>query len=233
MRSVKKIIISGMMVFLFTCFVLPVTAEAYVIRAAEIYRQAQNENHQFMNWLKQYNRAIDTQNQEGDTAYCMALKNHDVRIQRLLLSYGASMRQACVHKYRQQTNQNARNVSNRNVNQASITSGNTSYLWWGLGALAVGGGVAAIASSGGGGSHHKSSSTNTNTDPDDDPSGVEPGGDEPGGDVPGGDEPGGDVPGGDEPGGDVPGGDEPGGDVPGGDEPGGDVPGGDEPGGDI
>ncbi len=139
------------------------SAEAYTITADEIYRQARQKNYGFFQRLARYNGAVNMQNRSGDTAYCVALRYNDISAQEMLLNYGAKDNHPCVEKVAEEKKQYARQQAemqkarSRSLKWEDDTGNN--YLWWGLGALAVGGGVAALASSGGGsgGSHSGSS----------------------------------------------------------------------------
>ena len=132
------------------------SAEAYTITADEIYRQARQKNYGFFQRLARYNGAVNMQNRSGDTAYCVALRYNDEAAQEILLNFGAKDNHPCVRKINDEKEQYARRETevqrrySRSLKLDSDTGNN--YLWWGLGALAVGGGVAALASSGGGGS---------------------------------------------------------------------------------
>ncbi|MBP3688167.1 MAG: S8 family serine peptidase [Alphaproteobacteria bacterium] len=207
--------------------------------AVEIYRQARYKNYNFLHHLSQYNRVIDVQNRFGDTAYCIALRYNDEEAAELLVAYGANKTHACINKIKREQTRNAEHLRasklagrypERPVQPPVVSEGNN-YLWWGVGALALGGGIAALASSGGGGGGSKHSDNNSGNDtPGGNQGGDNPGGNQ-GGDNPGGNQ-GGDNPGGNQ-GGDNPGGNQ-GGDNPGGNQ-GGDNPGGnqggDNPGG--
>ena len=178
MKKIRKIKIAGAVLFFLSGIFFSSNVSAYTISAVEIYRQAHFKNYKFMNWVSQYRRAMDIQNRFGDTAYCMALRYNDYDAQRLLQSYGANTAHSCVSRLRREVKQDSdymdasKTAGRYPVREASepyktgIKPGNqagNNYLWWGLGALAVGGGAVAIASSsGGGGSHHKSSSSDSN-----------------------------------------------------------------------
>jgi len=169
MKTIMRVYFLTIYLLFVGWLIMPVSAQAYVLTTTEIYRQARYKNYQFLDWVAQYRNAIDVQNQSGDTAYCMALKYNDNQTQNLLASYGANVSHSCVQRFyiEAKSGQNYTSTAKttgrypvRKANSTYVTSptGNSNYLWWGLGALAVGGGVAAIASSGGGSSHHSSSS---------------------------------------------------------------------------
>lgn len=129
--------------------------EAFTISADEIYRQARQKNYGFFQRLARYNGAVNMQNRSGDTAYCIALRYNDEPAQEMLLNYGAKNNYPCVQRVNEEKEQSARRMleARRGYSRSARwdnDSGNN-YLWWGLGALAVGGGVAALAGGGGGG----------------------------------------------------------------------------------
>ena len=138
------------------------SAVAYTITADEIYRQARQKNYGFFQRLARYNGAVNMQNRSGDTAYCVALRYNDISAQEMLLNYGAKDNHPCVEKVAEEKKQYARQQAemqkarSRSLKWEDDTGNN--YLWWGLGALAVGGGVAALASGGGSGGSHSGSS---------------------------------------------------------------------------
>ena len=141
--------------------------EAYTISADEIYRQARQGNYGFFQRLARYNGAVNMQNRSGDTAYCVALRYNDESAQELLLNFGAIDNHPCVQKIKEEKEQSARRVAETRKRYSRSASwdndSGNNYLWWGLGALAVGGGVAALAGGGGGGG---SSSGSSNIDYD-------------------------------------------------------------------
>jgi len=162
MNVIKKAVILCIAFFFAESFVVPGCASAYVLTTTEIYKQAHYKNYQFMNWITRYSRAIDVQNRSGDTAYCIALKNKDFDAQQVLKSYGANLNHPCVTKIEEaerkaedfKTENKSVQYSEKEVGVKYMPSSGSNYLWWGLGALAVGGGAVAIASSNGGGSVH-------------------------------------------------------------------------------
>ncbi len=169
MKIIKMVIKSGLMLFVGGFLATP-RAGAYNLTTGEIYRQARLENYQFMQWISNYRNAIDVQNAQGDTAYCLALRYKDQAAQHFLISYGANPSHSCVKKVYSDRSQDSKYArATRDADRYPMRSPDTltygsqssnNYLWWGLGALAVGGGVAALASSGGGGGGSHSSGNN-------------------------------------------------------------------------
>jgi len=241
--SIKKqiIILSLLSSLIFQGVFVP-KAQAYQLSAVSIYQQAVRKNHNFFRQLARYRGAIDVQNRLGDTAYCLAMVYQDRASQSFLMRYGANPNHRCAQRRRAEmrskkeflaSSYNKRQYSTQRAETVQMAQSGNNYLWWGLGALAVGGGVAAIASSSGGGSHHISyvGPDSGNTGGNDNPGGNTGGNDNPGGNTGGNDNPGGNTGGNDNPGGNTGGNDNPGGNTGGNDNPGGNTGGNDNPGG--
>lgn len=139
---------------------VPAVTGAYAISPMEIYRQARQQNEVFLQKLSRYRNAFDMQDKDGNTAYCIALRYNDVSAQEILEKYGADTGHSCVESIEREKAEKARRAERnaaakrrrfRSSEGVFADSGNN-YLWWGLGALAVGGGVAALAGGGGSGS---------------------------------------------------------------------------------
>ena len=142
----------------------PAEGGAYAVSPIEIYMQAREGNYDYFNRLARYRNAINMQDATGNTAYCFALRYKDTAAQEMLAGYGANTAHPCVEKLQEeQAAQAERAQRAAQYRQRSGFSGSryaddgNNYLWWGVGALAVGGGIAALASSGGGGSGDGSS----------------------------------------------------------------------------
>ena len=132
---------------------LPQDSFAYDLSARTIYQQAKKGNHQYFQLLKRYRLAVDRIDVSGDTAYCMALKEKNVAAMNFLVRYGANANHQCVKRAQKTGRQPARQVADRNGSRRFVDDGfwsNDDHIWYGIGALAVGGGIAAIASKGGG-----------------------------------------------------------------------------------
>ena len=87
-----------MVVYLFGSWLQPSSALAYTVTPATIYQQAKQNNQHFMDWLTRYRNAVNMTDQNGDTAYCLALKYRDIQAQKVLISYGANKQHSCVKK---------------------------------------------------------------------------------------------------------------------------------------
>lgn len=144
-------------------------ANAYGLDAYSIYSQAQKQNHRYFQVLKRYEGVIDLKTRNGDTAYCLALKGDDKGAAEILKKYGANKNHECVKRFNEdkKSYKNTRRVEDktpeRNVRRKKrfIEEDNTdTYLWAGLGVLAVGGGIAALSGSGGGGGSSSGSASN-------------------------------------------------------------------------
>ena len=168
MRLSKKLICTLFFLEGMLCSPSEVWAYSYGIGAESVLKQARLGNVQYFQLLKRYGSAIDTVDQSGNTAYCMALKVNDQKTMNFLAAQGANVRHSCVKRVlesRQRAQEVAeqREVKMRNRVQShgvykKASTGNN-YLWYGLGALAIGGGVAAALSGGGGGSSHHGGSS--------------------------------------------------------------------------
>ena len=126
----------------------PLEVNAETIRTEEIYKFAQEND---IKNLKLHKKDIDVTNSDGNTAYCLALKDKEEKIAKLLEKEGTNTKHKCV---------------------AAVLSANKTFLgmskptWGWIGAV-VGGGAAAAAAGGGGGSGGSSSSENSgNNEPE-------------------------------------------------------------------
>lgn len=143
-------------------------ANAYGIDAYSIYRQAQKQNHRYFQILKRYDGVIDLKTKTGDTAYCLALKGNNETAIDILEKYGANKKHECVKRFgkkqKEKIVKKEKKVESRKTAKTKKFIGDDSsntYLWAGLGVLAVGGGIAAF-SGGGGGSGSSNSNDNSN-----------------------------------------------------------------------
>ena len=137
------------------------TGMAYGISAVDIYKQASRKNENYLRLLKRYQNAIDLTDRDGNTAYCLALKNDDVDVVKVLEKYGANRRHGCVKKvveYKNKVVKKAKNNVYGNTSKRSQFKDDEveSYLWLGLGGVAIAGGALALSGGGGGGSSNSS-----------------------------------------------------------------------------
>lgn len=132
----KYLIISGIF------FSLTANVNAANFTAQQIYGYAKNNNSTAL----YYANNIDVTDKNGNTAYCLALKDKDQQSADLLTYYGADKNSSCVSK-----------ISGKDTFLGMGTAG-----WTIVGLAAVGGGVALAAGGGGGGSSGSSSSDNKN-----------------------------------------------------------------------
>lgn len=132
----KYLIISGIF------FSLTANVNAANFTAQQIYVYAKNNNSTAL----YYTNNIDVTDKNGNTAYCLALKDKDQQSADLLTYYGANKNSSCVSK-----------ISGKYTFLGMGAAG-----WTVVGLAAVGGGVALAAGGGGGGSSGSSSSDNKN-----------------------------------------------------------------------
>lgn len=132
----KYLIISGIF------FSLTANVNAANFTAQQIYWYAKNNNSTAL----YYANNIDVTDKNGNTAYCLALKDKDQQSADLLTYYGANKNSSCVSK----------------INGKSTFLGIGATGWTVAGLAAVGGGIALAAGGGGGGSSGSSSSDNKN-----------------------------------------------------------------------
>lgn len=132
----KYLIISGIF------FSLTENVNAANFTAQQIYVYAKNNNSTAL----YYANNIDVTDKNGNTAYCLALKDKDQQSADLLTYYGANKNSSCVSK-----------ISGKYTFLGMGAAG-----WTVVGLAAVGGGVALAAGGGGGGSSGSSSSDNKN-----------------------------------------------------------------------
>lgn len=132
----KYLIISGIF------FSLTANVNAANFTAQQIYGYAKNNNSTAL----YYANNIDVTDKNGNTAYCLALKDKDQQSADLLTYYGANKNSSCVSK-----------ISGKDTFLGMGAAG-----WTVVGLAAVGGGIALAAGGGGGGSSGSSSSDNKN-----------------------------------------------------------------------
>lgn len=132
----KYLIISGIF------FSLTANVNAANFTAQQIYWYAKNNNSTAL----YYANNIDVTDKNGNTAYCLALKDKDQQSADLLTYYGANKNSSCVSK-----------ISGKDTFLGIGATG-----WTVVGLAAVGGGVALAAGGGGRGSSGSSSSDNKN-----------------------------------------------------------------------
>ncbi len=163
--------------------VLPASAvQAQATSATQIYQEAKDGNSEFLQLLARYPNVINMSDERGDTAYCLALKAHDLQTQELLARYGANPADSCVERAKNVQKEEVSRTQTAQVRKerrfkdgkGSWENYDNSYLWWGLGALAVGGGIGALAS-GGGSSGHSSGGNSGGDTPGDDETGFRTG----------------------------------------------------------
>jgi subtilisin family serine protease len=104
---------------------------------------------------KRYKNAIDLEDANGNTAYCLALKNNDKTALELLKSLGANSKHECTKKINKVSSK--KNVAKKELARTKgrakyKSSGMSNYAIWGLGAVGIAGGVAALGGGGGGSS---------------------------------------------------------------------------------
>ena len=137
---------------------LVVQAYSYNLSAASIYYQAQQHNEEYFQLLKRYAHAIDLTDNNGNTAYCLALQARDGQTMNYLAQHGANVRHSCVARVvskrdeqMQKKYPEKQQVRSRYKNRGFFDDDKN--IWYTAGAVAlIGGGVAAIvAGSGGGG----------------------------------------------------------------------------------
>jgi hypothetical protein len=117
----------------------------------QILAQAERGNLRFFQAAQRYPNLIDMTDKNGDTAYCLALKNKDYNAQRVLYSYGADPRHECVKKLYTRTEKQTTSTQRATQTASVQAAEGTNYALWGLGVVAAGGAVAVAASGGGGG----------------------------------------------------------------------------------
>lgn len=137
----KYLIISGIF------FSLTANVNAANFTAQQIYWYAKNNNSTAL----YYANNIDVTDKNGNTAYCLALKDKDQQSADLLTYYGANKNSSCVSK-----------ISGKDTFLGMGATG-----WTVVGLAAVGGGVALAAGGGGGGSSGSSSSDGDNNNKND------------------------------------------------------------------
>ena len=150
---------------LYTCLLATNIPNAYSssIRAANIYAQAKNNNTKFLKIIERYKGLIDTTNEYGETAYCIALRYNDSNAASLLKSYGANNKHECTKKVKKakKTSDGVAKIQRFSTTppKPKYKNEKNPYLWWG-GAAALTA-TAGVALSGGGGG---GSSTNTSVE---------------------------------------------------------------------
>lgn len=137
----KYLIISGIF------FSLTANVNAANFTAQQIYWYAKHNNSTAL----YYANNIDVTDKNGNTAYCLALKDKDQQSADLLTYYGANKNSSCVSK-----------ISGKDTFLGMGAAG-----WTVVGLAAVGGGVALAAGGGGGGSSGSSSSDGDNNNKND------------------------------------------------------------------
>ncbi len=144
-------------VVLSTMILMPARVWSYAVSPIEIYMQARQQNYDYLQKLFRYKNVINVSDASGNTAYCYAIRYKDSATQQILVNFGADMAHSCVRKIKEENKVRAelakRSQSMRyNYSFGEKLAGNgNNYLWWGLGALAVGGGIAVLVSGGGDG----------------------------------------------------------------------------------
>ncbi|MBR5599076.1 MAG: S8 family serine peptidase, partial [Alphaproteobacteria bacterium] len=124
------------------------------VSAKEVYKQAKDGNVNYLRLIKRYDGAIDTVDKNGDTAYCLALRQKDKNAQALLKEMGADTKANCVEsaKKNKQVVKDRKIVADKKNSRFREDDDNASYnLLTGGVVVGVAGGVVALASAGGGG----------------------------------------------------------------------------------
>ncbi|MCM1323552.1 MAG: S8 family serine peptidase [Acetobacter sp.] len=142
------------------CLGMGYPAQAYTVNAGTIYQQAKLQNQEYFRLLSRYDGAIDLRDSQGNTAYCLALKNNDKATLEFLAQNGANRQHKCVENIVVSRAEEAK-ASQRKTWQSKkfrtedrFFNDDRNYLWAGAGVLATGGIIALAASSGGSGSIH-------------------------------------------------------------------------------
>ena len=145
---------------------LPQNSFAYDLSARTIYQQAKKANHGYFQLLRRYRLAVDKVDVRGNTAYCMALLEHNAKAMDFLVKQGANVNHQCVQRNQRLAKKAepkprkmyAERMARHSAPASEGFSMDEDYLWYGLGALALGGGIAAIVGKGSGGGHSSGSS---------------------------------------------------------------------------
>lgn len=166
MKIVQKIVAVGTVCSV--CWGSVPLAYASSVTAVMTYQQARNGNTEYFRLISRYNGAIDLKDGEGNTAYCLALKNKDQKALELLANNGANTAHNCVKNIQKAEKEQQQVRQRRKFRDEKVFADDSDvYLWTGAGLLAAGG-VAAIAASGGGGGGHGHSGSNNNGGGNDD-----------------------------------------------------------------
>lgn len=157
MKIVQKIVALGTVCGV--CWSSVPLAYAYSVTATTTYQQARNGNLEYFRLLSRYHGAIDLKDGQGNTAYCLALKNRDRQALKVLAQNGANTAHKCVSSVQNSTEEKVQQEKQQQAksykkfrDENSFVSDNNAYIYTGVGLLAVGGAVALAAGGGGGGS---------------------------------------------------------------------------------
>jgi hypothetical protein len=132
-------------------------AYSYNLSAVSIYQQAKQQNSGYFQLLKRYPHAIDLADENGNTAYCLALRDKNSSVMNYLMAQGANYRHSCVSRIVQEREEPLRQKKVQQQRTQPRFKNDSFFdddknIWYTAGAIAlIGGGIAAIASSGGGG----------------------------------------------------------------------------------
>lgn len=158
MKTIQNIVAAGAVCGIFLNTV-PL-AYAYSVTASMTYQQARNGNQEYFRLLSRYNGAVDLKDSEGNTAYCLALKNKDQKALKILAENGANTAHDCVHNVQKEEIRKEKEQIRRQKkfrDEKVLGDNSDVYLWTGAGLLAAGGAVALAASGGGGSGGHGNS----------------------------------------------------------------------------
>ena len=156
----KTICVSVMGSVMLSCLPARVEAQMLVPESfSRMYSLAQQGNVEALRGSVHRGMNIDVMDENGDTGLCIAAKRRDAYTYNAFRAAGANPRHPCtqnVSGYESFVNSSGVVSVNSTARAAYGKMGKESYVvspwvWWGLGALAVGGVVAAVASGGGGG----------------------------------------------------------------------------------
>lgn len=157
MKIIQNIVATGIVCGI--CLSSVSLAYAYSVSAVTTYQQARNGNLEYFRLLSRYHGAIDLQDGDGNTAYCLALKNRDQKALKILAQNGANTAHKCVRstpKEKNKTEQKQVRRQRKFRDDSFLKNDSDVYLWGGAGLLAAGGAVALAAGGGGGSGGHVS-----------------------------------------------------------------------------
>ena len=158
MKIVQKIVAVG--TAFGVCWGSVPAAYAYSVTAATTYQQAKNGNEEYFRLLSRYDGAIDLKDGEGNTAYCLALKEQNYKVLEYLAARGANKAHECVENVQKQKELQKQASRQRKFRDEKFADDSNDVYWWTGAGLLTAGGIAALAASGGGGGGHGGSNNN-------------------------------------------------------------------------